>query len=274
MHFEVIESVTLAGRHDRPNEDRAGATAWMAWVIDGATDLVPPGLMGAQGGAVWLAETFDGALRAAPDAPLSDLCAEAFDRVEARYHSDRTRAPEAFWEVPRAAFAAVRLTDTGGEVAWAADSPVLLIGSQGPRWLTPKPDTAQERSAAQALGEGTGAAPRLTGAALADRRARRAGDPDGALSALAERSRAATRYADVAIAPGDEIVLMSDGVSALISDYGAQTAESFADAVRDGGLIPLLHHLRAIEAEDAACTRFPRFKVSDDATALWVRVAR
>jgi hypothetical protein len=35
----------------------------------------------------------------------------------------------------------------------------------------------------------------------------------------------------------------------------------------------LADELRSIELEDAACLRFPRFKVSDDATAIWVRIA-
>jgi hypothetical protein len=45
-----------------------------------------------------------------------------------------------------------------------------------------------------------------------------------------------------------------------------------AAALRDG-LAPLFGELRAIEAEDAGGDKFPRFKRSDDATALLLRVS-
>jgi hypothetical protein len=38
-------------------------------------------------------------------------------------------------------------------------------------------------------------------------------------------------------------------------------------------LAALAQTLRAIEQEDAACLRYPRFKASDDASAIWLRVA-
>jgi hypothetical protein len=43
--------------------------------------------------------------------------------------------------------------------------------------------------------------------------------------------------------------------------------------VLERGLGGLAEDLRRIEREDAACLRYPRFKASDDATAIWVRVA-
>ena len=38
------------------------------------------------------------------------------------------------------------------------------------------------------------------------------------------------------------------------------------------GLGPLAEELRGIEQDDAACLRYPRFKASDDASAIWLRV--
>ena len=55
MHFDLLQSISLAGDISVPNDDRAGSARGHAWVIDGATDLGPPGLVGAQGGAAWLA---------------------------------------------------------------------------------------------------------------------------------------------------------------------------------------------------------------------------
>jgi hypothetical protein len=68
--------------------------------------------------------------------------------------------------------------------------------------------------------------------------------------------------------PGAVILLTSDGFLALVSDYGAYDLEGLMKAARDKGLAALGAALRAIEEEDAAGEKFPRFKKSDDATAL------
>ena len=57
MHLDLIQSLSLAGKPDVANDDRIGSADLHAWVIDGATDLGPPGLLGQRGGAAWLAAT-------------------------------------------------------------------------------------------------------------------------------------------------------------------------------------------------------------------------
>jgi hypothetical protein len=76
----------------------------------------------------------------------------------------------------------------------------------------------------------------------------------------------------IKIKPGSEILLLTDGFLALASDYGAYSADSLMTAALSNGLVPLGEELRAIEAGDSGGDRFPRFKKSDDATALLLRV--
>ena len=79
--------------------------------------------------------------------------------------------------------------------------------------------------------------------------------------------------ASIACAPGDDVLLMSDGFSALIDTYAVLDEAALVRELNEQGLAALAARLRAIEADDAACDRFPRFKASDDATALWLRIA-
>jgi hypothetical protein len=72
--------------------------------------------------------------------------------------------------------------------------------------------------------------------------------------------------------PGTHLLLASDGFLALVSDYGAYDADGLMKAALDRGLAPLGAELRAIEADDAGGDRFPRFKKSDDSTALLLRL--
>ncbi|MEH3103269.1 MAG: protein phosphatase 2C domain-containing protein [Sphingomonas phyllosphaerae] len=272
MHFDLIQSLSLCGDVATPNDDRAGCGVDRAWVIDGATDLSPPGLLGAQGGAAWLAATADAAFATAATETLRETCAHVFATVEARYAAQRRRAPEGAWEWPRAAFAAVQLIGDMLEVAWAADCAVLHASGEAVAWCTPAPDRSPESARAAALGPGIGATKLRTPAVLADRRAARAQPGQRAMSIDAAESARAMELTRVAVTPGDDLLLMSDGMAALIDSYAVYDAAGLVAALRSRGLAALGEELRAIEHEDAACTRYPRFKASDDATALWVRV--
>ncbi|MBY0300487.1 protein phosphatase 2C domain-containing protein [Sphingomonas ginsenosidimutans] len=273
MHLDLIQSLSLCGTPGTPNDDRLGASARAGWVIDGATDLGPPGLMGDQGGAAWLAAAADAAFGAAGGATLRDTCGAVFAAVEARYARERRRDPVAAWELPSAAFAAVQLTDGRLEAAWAADCAILWRGVAGTTWVTPTPDRARESADAAALGDGVGAAQMRDPAVLEDRRIARSRAGRRVLGVAAEASLSSISTAETRVAGGDDVLLMSDGFAALVDAYGAYDGPGLFAAVAERGLAALAVELRAIERDDAACRRFPRFKASDDATALWLRIA-
>ena len=73
--------------------------------------------------------------------------------------------------------------------------------------------------------------------------------------------------------PGAAILLASDGFLALAGDYGAYGAAGLMQAAMARGLAPLGEELRAIEEADAEGVKFPRFKKSDDATALLLKLS-
>jgi serine/threonine protein phosphatase PrpC len=271
MHLDLLQSLSLCGDSASPNDDRAGASARCAWVIDGATDLAPPGLLGDRGGAAWLAATADAAFGLGEAADLRATCAAVFEAVAARYAAERRREPAGAWELPSASFAAVQLVGGSLEVAWAGDCAILRARADGAvDWLTPAPDRAAESVEAAALGDALGGA--RTPAVIADRRAARERPGRRVLGVEAAASSASTDHASVTAALGDTLLLMSDGFATLVDSYDAYDAPGLMAAVRERGVAALAEELRAIERDDPDCRRFPRFKRSDDATALWVRV--
>lgn len=269
MRFDVLQSISLNGDPAKPNDDRLGAKATLAWVVDGATDLGPPGLLGSQGGAAWLAQVAQDGFAASQGAGMSSTCVQTFDYIAARFDSERRRALAAAWEVPKAAFAAAQLVEDQLAVAWVADCSVLLVSDGKARWCTPEPDTSDEAADAQAVGAGAD----LTGAILEDRRAARGRPDHRALSPDPTACAVVTEHMSVPVSFGDEVLLMSDGFSSLVADYRAYTGQGLADAIRARGLNALAQELRQIEARDPDCSQYPRFKPSDDTTALWLRVA-
>jgi len=81
------------------------------------------------------------------------------------------------------------------------------------------------------------------------------------------------KSAEAQIAPGAIVLLASDGFLALTSDYGRYTPEQLYETAQANGLQKLGQELRATETADSAGRTFPRFKSSDDATALLLRIS-
>jgi hypothetical protein len=76
----------------------------------------------------------------------------------------------------------------------------------------------------------------------------------------------------VALEDGALVLIASDGFLALVSDYGAYDIAGLMDAAAGKGLAALGEELRAIEEGDGGGETYFRFKKSDDATALLLRV--
>lgn len=272
MRFDLLQSLSIAGDVDTPNDDRIGCTAQLAWVIDGATDLGPPGLVGTQGGAAWIADAATTAFAQVDDGSIDAICADVFAQVERRYGAARQRAPLGQWELPSAAFLAARAGPHGIELGWAGDCAALIRRRGGVERIGPRVERDREASdAAQFVGEGLGAKERSPDI-IAMLRASRSRLPRHVLGVepLAPEDLG---LAIVSAAPGNDVLLMSDGFAALVDSYAALDAEELMATLATRGLVELAFELRAIEAGDPACARFPRFKRSDDASALWLRVA-
>ena len=272
MHFDLIQSVSLAGAADTPNDDRAGSADSHAWVIDGATDLGPAGLVGPRGGAAWLAAEAHAAFIAAEDARIAALCEGVAEQLAAAYARARTRDPLGRWELPMASFLAARLDGAMIEYGWLGDcAGVLRSGARVTRLGSPRQEKDAEAERAAALaGEGLGS-PERSVPILEELRKSRS-RPGLRILGVEPETMAALETGRTPCAPGDELLLMSDGFAALVDAYAAFDEVELMDALDRGGLLPLATRLREIETEDAACTRYPRFKTCDDATALWLRI--
>ena len=79
-------------------------------------------------------------------------------------------------------------------------------------------------------------------------------------------------HTSLAVKKGALLLIASDGFLALLSDYDAYDAKGLITAAKTLGLAALGRELRAIEEKDSAGDKFSRFKKSDDATAVFLRV--
>ena len=85
-------------------------------------------------------------------------------------------------------------------------------------------------------------------------------------------SATSVAHATVSAGEGTHLLLASDGLLALATDYGRYDADGLFNAALSKGLAALGEELRAIEESDPEGRKFARLKKSDDATALILRV--
>lgn len=272
MTLRVLGHITDPGRAGKANEDGFGARGAFAWIIDGATGLGDePLLPQAQSDAAWLTAVLGEALEAGAeeaDDPMT-LLTGAARIAEARFNAERVRAPKERYEIPTAAVLLAHFEDGAVEIVDLGDCAIYLEAPDGPhRYGGTEAGRALEKANAQRHMAGGGG---RTGAVVEMLRAVRSTAntpegypifaPDAESVARARRSRHAGH--------SGAALLLTDGFEAAIEDYGLHTSQSLLDAARTDLAAPL-EALRAVERADPDCTRFPRFKPSDDATALLV----
>jgi hypothetical protein len=74
----------------------------------------------------------------------------------------------------------------------------------------------------------------------------------------------------MAVAPGDLICMMSDGMYRLVSPYATHTPESLMNLIATHGLGAAVTALRSFESSPDR--DMPRLKARDDASAVVVRL--
>jgi hypothetical protein len=281
VRLELIDSLTLPGNPDKPNEDAFTHTAQMAAVFDGATGLgetLMPGPSDAQWIARFGARRLAAHLEAGGD-PRLWLKAAAAD-AEKSFNALRRRAPRERYEMPVASVMVAAL-GAGGELEalWLGDCALIVRAPGG----TPKVigDTVEsrryERDRVAELAKAKDLKPAAKIArdeflpALRAKRNRVNTEKSNWLFAPDPRCARHAKSAHTAVAPGAHILLATDGLLALVSDYASYTVTELLNAAEKTGLAALGDEVRAIEAADPDGVCFPRFKQSDDATALLLR---
>ena len=280
MTLALVDSLSLPGDPAKANEDAFGHDTGAAVVIDGATPL-GDSLMPGPSDAAWIAQfgarrlmahlrDGDGA-RKALRATLAD--------AQKSFEALRRHEPEEMWQTPCASLMLAVSGDSGVEFLWYGDCAALIKQSDAPVAIVGETfaKRADEARRAQALATEKNLSPaggisraEFIGSLRASRNRINSGDnwllsPD--VKAASHASRRVMK-----VKPGSEILLLTDGFLALASDYGVYSADSLMAAALSKGLAPLGEELRAIEAGDSGGDKFPRFKKSDDATALLLRL--
>jgi len=282
MVFHVVDSISVPS--DTINEDRFGhSNGCFAWVIDGATDVLEERLLEGGSDAAWFAEAAHRALRTAalhPPSKLCDLPGKICEVVATQFQSAARRKPAGGHEHPSATAIIVHAHD--GRIDYAAVGDCALIASTGGGHIKVGlgGKEAGDRSTAEVVAnfqaKNCEASPEDAKAYMWPRiRLQRARinqhDGYGALS-LTPPPPHFVVSGGFEVAPGDHVLIASDGLTRLIEVYRRYEPETLLEAAVGKGLAALVAELRGIEMDDATCRAFPRVKARDDATGVLLRI--
>jgi hypothetical protein len=281
MPFEILDTLTLPGDAAKPNDDAFGHIDSAAVVIDGATSLGDP-LMPGDSDAAWLAHFGARRLMAHArdgDAPI-DALRNALTDAKKSFEALRRAPPKEKWQLPCASMMFASDTADGCEALFFGDC-AALVGRPGTDAVEVVGEALEKKAAearrAAKLAKEKGIAP-ASGANrpefLDALRAARSRINSGTHWAFSPEPRAADHVGrESIVAPrGTHVLLASDGFLAIASDYGRYTAHTLLEKVRAKGLGLIADELREIEDADAQGHKYPRFKKSDDATAVLLKL--
>lgn len=280
-----MRRLRLVERIDQPckavSEDLFDCNAQAAWIFDGATGIVPDLIAGAPSDPYWLVHAVNAGIQAHWDdaAPTRSLLRAAAEDAIARFLAQAEAPVPPMIDRPTACLLMARLWQGGLELSTLGDCWLLRssagrvseFGSKlGDEVAGP---VRQEMARLKAAG--------FAGAALfeqllpMERQFRATANTDGGYPVVDLSLRWIDRItqASVEALPGDQLLLMTDGLYRLIDTFRIHDGESLMRAALDGGLAPLLAQLRALEAADERCEAYPRAKVRDDVAAALLVIA-
>ncbi|HUO88816.1 MAG TPA: protein phosphatase 2C domain-containing protein [Rhizomicrobium sp.] len=280
MPFEVLETLSLPGDPLKPNDDAFGHAGHAAVVLDGATSLGDP-LMPGDSDAAWIAHFGSRRLMAhvRDGDGAQDALRHTLEDAKKSFVALRRHEPREPWEIPFASMAFAFEADDGFEFLWYGDCAGLLQRPGGNVEVLGESFAAKLREArgAAKAAKALNRAPVSSGSLapyLPQLRKERSRINSGRHWAFSPDPRAAEHVSrcHVAAPKGALLLLASDGFLALATDYGRYTADTLLEKASGRGLAALAEELREIEDADPQGHKFPRFKKSDDATALLLRL--
>lgn len=261
--------VTIAaepGSPGRPNEDSTATGPGIFVLLDGATARTETGCVH---GVSWFASHLaEGIKNHAPLGPAGALAA-AISRT-ADLHRDTCDLSHP--GTPSAAVAIVQVTGRIMRYLVLGDVTVVIDSVDGIRVVSDQRvsrTATAERAAADAMPasdpEKAAALVRMKHAELAVRNV-----PGGFW--VATTDPAAAEHAltgDVPVSEIRQVAVLSDGAARAV-EFGLYDWPDVLDVLRDAGPDALIRQVRGAEASDPEATRWPRNKISDDATAAYI----
>lgn len=272
-----IEAISLAGDRVKQNDDACGFARNRAWVIDGATDLHDAPMTGAKSDASWIAHFANAHFHGADSGDLAAALRSASAAAAEEFQALAEGRAVAGWRSPLASVLMIEAHKSCLLSGDLGDCRLFALDADGDVHVAGGPGDAGDNETKLAAKQSDAHKPLLQRTQTIDtlRRLRASLNRPGASHwafGLDPACADHARMQSLELKRPAHLLLMTDGFAALTDRYDAYDAGGLVRAGLCRGLAELGRELRAIEAADTTFEKHPRFKASDDATALMMRL--
>jgi hypothetical protein len=262
-----IATATAPGSDQVPNEDAVCSSARVAVVVDGVA--APAGLdTGCIHGTAWYAQQLAARTASTCENSQVDLRAALHDAIALVADSHKDSCDLMAEGTPSATVAIVRENGTQVEYLVLSDATVAIAADDQVEVITDERHLAllaEPRRAVQSAPVGSDERDQLLRDLIMIQRKLRNVPGGYWLAGAVPTAADHALCGSVPISDGLCVAAMTDGAARLVDMFGAQPWLDALWDLRKFGPDEWIRRVRDIEATDATLTRWPRYKISDDA---------
>lgn len=275
----------ISDRGGEFNEDFVSCKSKFGVLLDGASGLGQQYCRfdGFSSEAQWFSYTLGTALvnrLSLTRIDLRNVVSAALKDVSANFASVEACDSDGALGVPSATICIAALDERILHLCWLGDSPLVIVRDNSVELLRDNSVTRFDQVALQEMSirtrgrnlNGSQKRSLVEDMLISNRSLMNRGDGYWILDALGRG--ADHMYCRDVVTDGIFAVLgMSDGMFCAFDNYGLCDLESFCRTVSYDDTREMINFMRGVEAEDPDFDRFPRFKLSDDASMFYLPVA-
>lgn len=277
MKFSTYDFISMS--EDRVNEDIAYAENNYGWVIDGATGLNKTNLTGSKGDVYWFVNEWNNYLKdniLDKSKDIKEIVSKGMDFIGNKFNKISSLKYPDKVDLPAASIAIIRINNNKVEYFLLGDCTLIVENNNGKssiikQTLLDKLDNiAKAEMNKLMLNEGISfieARQRINPLLIKHRLLKNT--PEGYWTLGFDRNAVENSlYGYLDLEECKKALLMSDGFSAIFDNYKYIEADNLISIIEKQGLHQVYKTIRLIENEDSDVVKFPRFKKSDDSSAV------
>lgn len=283
MRIKDIQAISYSEKEF--NEDIVGFTKTSAFIIDGASGLTRTNITDFENDVYWYVTQWKQILEANldTDKSLKDIMKDGLRSIKSRFHYLADKEEVNPLDYPSAAITLVRIVNGNIEYFILGDCSIILKNNNREvLYLKDDRVTKFDNQVIKNIIEENeknpnqhrifkGFSPKSL-EMLRDNRLKKNTDTGYWILESDERAVDKGLYGSFFVEGPMQAVLMSDGFSSSIDNYGLINEHNIFDYIKDYGLKKIYKSIRKIEKDDINCIRYPRLKKSDDCSAIFMEV--
>jgi len=275
---KIIKKQILCREGDFANEDVAGINEYGAWLLDGATGLSGAKLTDEKSDARWYTKWWNSYLsnHLKDNIPIAKIIANGISQVLIDFHEAIGNKLCSELDYPSSSIIALKWHENTIEYFSLGDSPLIIQKSDSLEEITDKIVPVLDEKVFDAIKQAieehnitSWEAKKIVQPMLKKHRMMLNTKEGYWILGFDTKAVSKAYQGILSINEPTKILMASDGFSAFVDKYHAVEKKDFISQVENNGLVLIYNQIRYIENLDSDGIKYPRYKKSDDSSAIF-----